>query len=219
MVLNRYRKQADRVLIPLSRPFMSINPDTLTWTAFFSAIIAGFFFFVSGSNGLYLILAGIFVLLNAFFDAMDGKIAKLTGIASKRGDFLDHVLDRYADAFMLGGITFSLYCREWIGILAMLGVIFASYMGTQAHAVTGKRDYGGMLGRADRLVLLIIFPFIQFFSNLAGINLVIYGFRTNFLELMMIWFASAGHITAIQRACKAWKWLSHKRFEDLNRKR
>lgn len=215
MVLNSYRKQADRILIPLSRPFIGINPDALTWIAFFSAVAAGFFFFISGSNRLYLILSAIFVLMNAFFDAMDGKIAKLTGAASERGDFLDHVLDRYADAFMLGGITFSIYCREWIGLLAILGVIFASYMGTQAHAVGAGRDYGGILGRADRLVLLIIFPLIQFFSDIAGVSIVISGFQTNFLELMMIWFAIAGHITAIQRSHRAWKWLSQRKFGEM----
>ena len=219
MVLNNYRKQADRVLVPLSRPFLRFNPDTLTWIAFFSAVIAGFFFFTASTGNAYLLLAFLFVLLNAFFDAMDGKVAKSRGLASRRGDFLDHVLDRYADAFMLGGITFSIYCREWIGILAMLGVIFASYMGTQAHAVTGKRDYGGILGRADRLVLLIIFPIIQFFSDYFGYNLEIYGFHTSFLELMMIWFAFAGHVTAIQRAHRAWKWLSQMRLEELRRKR
>ncbi len=219
MVLNDYRKQADAILIPLSRPFRNMNPDTLTWIAFLSAILAGIFFFMSSWNSYYLLLAFLFVLSNAFFDAMDGRVAKLRGIASERGDFLDHVLDRYADAFMLGGITFSMYCREWIGILAMLGVIFASYMGTQAHAVGAGRDYGGILGRADRLVFLMVFPLIQFFSDMSGLSLRFYGYSTTFLELMMIWFAIAGHITALQRAHRAWKWLSQRRFEELKGRR
>ncbi len=219
MVLNNYRKQADVLLIPLSKPFRNVNPDTLTWIAFISAILAGISFFLSSESSIFLLIAFVFVLSNAFFDAMDGRIAKLRGIASERGDFLDHVLDRYADAFMLGGITFSAYCRDWIGILAMLGVIFASYMGTQAHAVGAGRDYGGILGRADRLVFLMVFPIIQFFSDIFGFSLNIYGFSTNFLELMMIWFALAGHITALQRAHRAWRWLSQRKFEEFSRKR
>ena len=214
MVLNRYRKQADKVLIPLSKPFMHFHPDTLTWFAFISSMVAGFSFFMAGVNHYYLLLAFLFVLLNAFFDAMDGKIAKMKGIASARGDFLDHVLDRYADMFMLGGIAFSTYCNLGIGALAMLGVIFASYMGTQAHAVGAGRDYGGILGRADRLVLLMLFPLIQFFSDSSGYVLTLFGYETSFLELMMIWFAIAGHFTALQRAHRAWRYLSEKGEES-----
>ncbi len=210
MVLNKYRKQADRVLIPLSKPFLYFHPDTLTWFAFISSMVAGFLFFMAGVSHNYLFLAFLFVLLNAFFDAMDGKIAKLKGIASARGDFLDHVLDRYADMFMLGGIAFSVYCNLGIGVIAMMGVIFASYMGTQAHAVGAGRDYGGILGRADRLVLLMLFSLIQYFSEIYGFVPVIAGYETTFLELMMIWFAVAGHFTALQRAHRAWRYLSDK---------
>ena len=216
MVLNRYRPQADRILIPLSKPFMRFHPDTLTWLAFVFSILAGLSFFMASGNYHYLLLAFLFILLNAFFDAMDGKIAKLKGIASSRGDFLDHVLDRYADMFMLGGIAFSAYCNLGIGVIAMLGVIFASYMGTQAHAVGAGRDYGGILGRADRLVYLLLFSLIQFFSDSAGIVLIISEYTTSFLELMMIWFAIAGHFTALQRAHRAWKYLSEKDEKNKN---
>ncbi len=210
MVLNRYRAQADKVLVPLSKPFMRFHPDTLTWFAFVSSILAGLSFYMASFNYYYLLLAFLFILLNSFFDAMDGKVAKMKGIASPRGDFLDHVLDRYADMFMLGGIAFSAYCRMEIGLIAMMGVIFASYMGTQAHAVGAGRDYGGILGRADRLVFLMAFSLIQFFSDSAGYAPAIFGYETSFLELMMIWFAIAGHFTAVQRAHRAWKYLSKK---------
>ncbi len=216
MVLNKYRPQADKILVPLSKPFMRFHPDTLTWVAFISSMVAGFSFFMASINYNYLLLAFLFILLNAFFDAMDGKIAKLKGIASARGDFLDHVLDRYADMFMLGGIAFSTYCNLGIGVIAMLGVIFASYMGTQAHAVGAGRDYGGILGRADRLVYLMVFALIQFFSDSAGFVLVISGYTTTFLELLMIWFAIAGHFTALQRAHRAWKYLSEKDEKNKN---
>ncbi|MEF8832077.1 MAG: hypothetical protein V5A66_00990 [Candidatus Thermoplasmatota archaeon] len=43
-----------------------------------------------------------------------------------------------------------------------------SYMGTQADAVGVSRDYGGIAGRADRLLLLIFFSFLYFFLFDAG---------------------------------------------------
>ena len=46
----------------------------------------------------------------------------MTGKASRRGDFLDHVLDRYADVLMLGGLAIGPYCPVWLGLLAVLGI-------------------------------------------------------------------------------------------------
>jgi archaetidylinositol phosphate synthase len=203
MVLNEYRKTADPYLMPLAKRLRNVEPNTLTWVAFIFAVLAGFFFFLN--DKWFLFLAVLCILGNALFDALDGKVAKITGKTSKRGDFLDHVLDRYADVFIIGGIMLSAHCDWVIGLLALLGVIFASYMGTQAQALGCGRDYGGILGRADRLVILIIVPMIQFvvYMQLDG---RLWLFTP--IEYAMIWFAFAGHFTAIQRGLRTWKKLS-----------
>ena len=41
-------------------------------------------------------------------------------------------------------------------------------MGTQAQAVGAGREYAGLLGRADRLVVLAIVPVIQYFDEGYG---------------------------------------------------
>jgi archaetidylinositol phosphate synthase len=203
MVLNSYRANADPYLLPLAKKLRNVEPNTLTWLAFIFAILAGLFFYLG--HVWFLLLATLCIFLNAILDALDGKIAKITGKASKRGDFLDHVLDRYADVFIIGGIMLSVHCDWLIGLLALLGVIFASYMGTQAQALGCGRDYGGILGRADRLVILTIVPLIQFLAYLE-LNGRIWIFTP--IEYAMIWFAFAGHFTAIQRGIRTWKRLS-----------
>src|SRR5438093_1001601 len=128
---------------------LRVNPHLVSWIAFLAAVGAGTAFFLGG--GAFLGLALLLVLVNSYLDALDGKIAKMAGKASARGDFLDHVFDRYADVFMLGGIAFNaMYCRLEVGTLALLGVLLTSYMGTQAQAVGQGRAYGGILGRAHR---------------------------------------------------------------------
>ena len=206
MVLNNYRDTADKVLEPMSRAFMRFHPDTLSLLAIISALIAGISFTQKGT--LYLALAFLFILLNSLFDAMDGKIARKKGVASPLGDFTDHVLDRYADLFMLGGIAFGPYCSIELGLFAITGVFLGSYMGTQAQAVGAGRNYGGILGRADRLVLLMLFSLLQavflvFGAHKMGIGwLVLYP-----LGWLMVWFAIAGNITALQRGYRTWKWF------------
>lgn len=200
MVLNEYRSSADPYLVPLAKRMRNVNPNTITWIAFLFAVLAGVLFYLG--NVWFLLLAVLCIFANALLDALDGKIAKMYGKATKRGDFLDHVLDRYADVFIIGGIMLSPFCNNLIGLLAMLGVIFASYMGTQSQALGAGRDYGGILGRADRLVILTIVPLIQFTVSMMIVEGTIWIFTP--LEYAMIWFAIAGHITAIQRGLRTW---------------
>lgn len=228
MVLEDYREQADPYLNPIASYFVHTHPNTMTWLAFVFAVLAGLTFVATNFLGQFstyaLFLAASLIFLNAIFDALDGKVARLSKRVSKRGDFLDHVLDRYADLFIIGGMTISPFCDPWIGVLAIVGVIFASYMGTQAQAVGVKRDYSGLLGRSDRLVLLIFVPLIQMFLELVRLlpsshhfPVAVAGVTVNLsvIEIMMIWFAIAGNATAIQRASSTWKELTKRETEPV----
>jgi len=207
MVLDRWRRLGDAILDPLARRLRRVSPDALSWAALLSAAFAGLAFYLGG--GVLLALGALFAFLNALLDALDGKVAKLTGRASRRGDFLDHVLDRYADVLMLGGIALGPYCPLWLGLLAIVGVLLTSYMGTQAQAVGAGRDYGGLLGRADRLVVLIAAVLLQAAVDPAprivlGVGVVSF----TVLGWAMVLFAILGNVTAIQRAVSTWRHLT-----------
>src|SRR3989475_5487797 len=187
---------------------LRVSPLLVSWIAFLAAVGAGISFCLGG--GAFLGLALLLVLVNSYLDALDGKIAKLAGKAPARGDFVHHVFDRYADVFMLGGIAFNaMYCRLEVGTLALLGVLLTSYMGTQAQAVGQGRAYGGVLGRADRLVLLFLGGLIQL--TVAPSGGVAFGMgllRFGPLEWFMLVFAVLGNATAVQRAVKTWRGFS-----------
>jgi archaetidylinositol phosphate synthase len=155
----------------------------------------------------YLFFAALFVFLNGLFDAVDGKVAKIANKTSLRGDFLDHALDRYADVFIVGGLALSSWCRPSIGLLAVIGMLLTSYMGTQSQAIGHKRDYSGLLGRADRLVLLMIFPVVQHIALRYSLQLP---WNTTVLEWGLIYFAVVGNITAVQRFYSTLKWFRKK---------
>ena len=165
MVLDKKRDSIDPLLSKIANRFIKINPDIISWIALLFAFIAGLFFYFSNPHNelknYFLFFASVFVFLNGLFDAIDGKVAKITKKASLRGDFLDHALDRYADVFMVSALALSSWCRPSIGLLAIIGMLLTSYMGTQSQAIGYKRDYSGLLGRADRLLLLMIFPIVQ----------------------------------------------------------
>ena len=205
MVLDSQRDRADRILTPVARALRNVSPNALSWIAFLAAAFAGIAFYVGG--GIFLGLAVAFLFINALLDALDGKVAKLTGKASPRGDFLDHVLDRYADVFMLTGIALSIppYVPYGLGLLAILGVLLTSYMGTQAQAVGLGRQYSGLMGRADRLVILWFAAWVQLFGDPSGLGggPLVY----TPLTLALVLFAVLGQITAVQRAISSWRRL------------
>ena len=133
----------------------------------------------------------------------------MTFKSSKRGDLLDHVLDRYADVIMIGSVAVSAWCSPYIGILAIIGVLLTSYMGTQCQAIGAGRLYSGLLGRADRVVLLTLAPIIQviYMAVTDSAWITIGDYSITIFGIVMLWFAIIGNLTAVQRAIKIWKML------------
>jgi archaetidylinositol phosphate synthase len=195
MTLDQFRPQVQGIVQPvvnLTRR-LGVTPNGLTIASFFVSILAGIAFYAGG-----VVLGVVMVALNAVFDALDGALARDMGIASLRGDFLDHVIDRYADIFIITGI-FAGGAASWpIGVFALTGVLMSSYLGTQAQAVGVGRYYGGILGRADRLVLIMI---------AGALTVLIPGeiYGLNYLGWLLVIFGVLGHYTAFQRFAHVWR--------------
>lgn len=208
MVLDSKRSAVDFALTPVAKKLINVNPNTLSWIGLILAFVSGLLMYLSYDSHILLIVGAIVVLVSGYFDAIDGKVAKLSGKASKKGDYLDHVFDRYADVFMIGGVAVSAWCNPYLGLLALVGVLLTSYMGTQAQAVSNIRLYAGLLGRADRVVLSTLFPIIQFVACALGYGWIQIGdFSISWMEIMMLYFAIVGNLTAIQRGIITWKKL------------
>jgi archaetidylinositol phosphate synthase len=144
--------------------------------------------------------AWVAVGLNSILDLLDGKVAVLAGKATLRGDYLDHVVDRFSDTLILIGLAFSPWCRTGIGLAALAGTLLTSYMGTQAQAVGLRRNYGGLLGRADRMVMLLAAPLWQAVWTSSGRGAIAIGtWTTTWLELVLAYFAVVGALTTVQR--------------------
>ena len=213
MVLDGQRARADFALTPVAKRLINVNPNMISWVGLILAFVCGLLFYFSGyyldgreEFKWLLLLGGIMVLVSGYFDALDGKVAKLAGKAGRKGDYLDHVFDRYADVFMIGGVAFSAWCDPYLGRFAVIGVLLSSYIGTQAQAIGAPRLYAGLLGRADRVVLSTLFPIIQLVMMAVGYgSFTVFGIEINWLEIMMLWFAVVGNLTAIQRGIITWR--------------
>ncbi len=197
MTLDQYRSVAERLLGPwvTAAAKLGLSPDQVSVLAFGVAVAAGGAFAV-GEPVSYAVGA-VLVLLNGWLDLVDGALARHLEVTSDGGDLLDHVLDRYADIAIIAGFTAGIDAYA-LGFLAVTGVLMTSYLGTQIQAVGIGREYGGLLGRADRLALMGIVGLVAAaFSApiVMGLNVV---------GLLLVLFAIVGHLTALQRFLGAW---------------
>jgi archaetidylinositol phosphate synthase len=193
-MLDQYRSHAKVYFDPLVSVAIRcrLTPNFFTIAALIASAGAGAFFF------LRLELWGIVAVgLNALCDGMDGAVARELKIQSRRGDFLDHAVDRYADIFIITGIFAGGLVPWQIGVFALTGVLMASYLGTQAQAVGVGRYYGGILGRADRLVMILVVGIIELLIPMSFYGLSWFGW-------MLLLFGVFGHITAFQRFAYVW---------------
>jgi len=176
-----------------------MNPNSISLLSLLFAALAGISYFI---GSYFLIISFIFIALSSLFDALDGKVARIRNLQSKKGDLLDHVFDRYSDIFIMLGMVFSAYGDLKIGIVAIIGIMITSYMGTQSQALGLGRNYSGILGRADRLVFMLAFTLIQFF--IPG-SFMFFGLRITVTVILLIWFAIAGNYTALRRFMDAYR--------------
>ena len=201
------RDRTDPVLEKFIRKFPSyITPNLLTVISFILALIYAFFIWFSGTHnfpfGLFLAL--IFLFFSSAFDALDGVLARKRNMQSRWGDYLDHALDRVADISFLVAIILGGYIRYEIGLFSIIGVFLTSNFGALAKGAGLSREYGGMMGRAYRLIILMIATFLNgVYLEKFGIG----GASFTFLGWAMVIFAVGGIITACQRFYKTRKAL------------
>ena len=202
MTLDQYRDLADRLLDPFvaAADRIGLTPDGVSIVAFGCAVAAGAAFTLA--TPAWYALGAAFVLSNGWLDLVDGALARAQDVAGDGGDLLDHVLDRYADIAMLVGLAAGIDAYA-LGLAAVTGVLMTSYLGTQIQAVGLGREYGGLVGRADRLALIGLGAIV------AAATLAVPAIPTHFLGFnavgwLLVLFAVVGHLTALQRFYGAW---------------
>ncbi|WP_406659872.1 archaetidylinositol phosphate synthase [Methanolobus sp. ZRKC3] len=202
MTFDALRPLATKILEPIAKAMANagISPNAVSILSLIFAALSGLLYYYSTDSPTVVLVAGILVALNSFLDAMDGLMARYLGVASAKGDFLDHTIDRYSDVFIICGIFFGGHVQWQIGAVAIVGVLLTSYLGTQAQALNLGRYYGGIIGRADRMVLIMLSSLLYYFYPLE-----VYGFTS--LGWMILIIAVGSHITAFQRILHIWKQL------------
>jgi len=142
----------------------SITPNQISLFSFIFSIVGALFFFFGGYANL--LIGGILAQISSIIDGCDGEIARLKFQTSEFGGWYDAVLDRYADAFLLFGLTYYVYFLGenllylFMGFLAIIGAFMNSYTADKYDGLMKKNLTRGKhyfrIGRDVRIGIIFI---------------------------------------------------------------
>ncbi|MGB3683872.1 MAG: CDP-alcohol phosphatidyltransferase family protein [Rubrobacteraceae bacterium] len=161
---------------------MRVRPDTLTFLGWGLSIYAAVLFGLGHAKG-----AGAMMLLAGLFDALDGAVARETGLMTSFGAFLDSTLDRLSESAVFVGIVFfyAAASRPYEALLAGAAMTFSlltSYTRARAEGL-GLKCEVGILERAGRVTILSVLSLTGFVT--LGVGLVAAGALVTTIQRML----------------------------------
>lgn len=171
-----------KMALKLSR--IGITPNMLTVTGCLLNIPIAFLL----GSGMFRIGALAIMFVN-IFDAFDGSLARATNNVSRFGGFLDSTLDRFAEAFIFGGLLWY-YLSIGDSTLEIM-LIYISIIGSLTTSYARARAEGagfeckvGIYTRFERFVVLILgllthqvlimLAIMAILSNITSLHRILY---------------------------------------------
>ncbi len=142
-----------------------VTPNQISLFSFLCSLLAAGLFALGGYFAL--LLGGVLAQFASIIDGCDGEVARLKFQSSDFGGWFDAVLDRYADAFLLFGLTWHLLAVEmngwflFVGFMAIIGSFMLSYPADKYDNLMRERIQAGgkaglRMGRDVRVFLIFL---------------------------------------------------------------
>jgi len=118
-------------------------------------------------------------------NALDGLVARRIGLATSWGEVYNECSDRISDILVFAGLAFNSHVIASLAWGVLVLILFNSYLGTVAKAAGGKRQFGGFLAKADRMIYIGIFSLVALFLGSAAWNWLLLAFIPAILLTMV----------------------------------
>lgn len=141
-----------RFSVPLAESLarLEVKPVSVTIFATVIGILSAYLFAVERFYE-----GAVILFVSQIFDCADGDLARITDSVTKKGAYLDRVLDRFVDAGIIIGLIATNPEELWlVGSLAMIGTFGVSAARAMAEAV-GIACKVGIGGRDFRTLIII----------------------------------------------------------------
>ncbi len=193
-MLDLHKEKFKKVEVLFGKIFsiLPLTPNHYTLLSIFFGFLT--FYFLTKQKIAFAIFS---FLVASLLDFIDGAVARFKNLATKKGAYLETICDRYVEGMLLLGMLFLplpkifLPPAFWIFL-----ILFGSVMTTYAKAAAKEKELvvqelkGGLLSRAERLILLLIALFLGNFNFYWMENvLILIAILTNFTALQRIFSA------------------------------
>ena len=163
--VSRYLNRPISLLFSRYLVKLSITPNQISLFSFLCSLLGAGLFALGGYPAL--LAGGVLAQFASIIDGCDGEVARLKYQSSDFGGWFDAVLDRYADAFLLFGLTWHLLAAEasglllFVGFMAIIGSFMLSYTADKYDNLMRERINAGgraglRMGRDVRVFLIFL---------------------------------------------------------------
>ncbi|NWG17695.1 MAG: CDP-alcohol phosphatidyltransferase family protein [Chloroflexi bacterium] len=161
-----------------------VHPDTITLAGL--AVVAGAAVLIGRGQ---MQAAGVVLLAGLPLDALDGAVARAMQRQDRFGGVLDSTLDRYADAFIFGGLSYHFAVQGRLEMmLAALAALIGSFAVSYVRARAGEAGLSVKIGLFDRFVRVVVILVSLFVPALLDVGVVALAVGTNLTGLQRLWY-------------------------------
>ncbi len=187
----------EKLARPLATAGLTPNQVTLIGMALVLMNVAAFLLHRS------LVVFGLGLVVAFAFDALDGAVARLRGLSTRRGGYLDAIVDRYQELAIMLALGWA--SGAWVAaILGLAGAYLTSYAKarTAIEIAIDNDRWPDLFERQERIIFLCALLI------LAGSVFAAIGLEERVLVGGLWLYAGLTHVTALQRARRAWGMLT-----------
>jgi len=185
--VSRYINRPVSVRISRHLTRLPVTPNQISLVSFLCSLIAAGLFALGGYAAL--LTGGILAQFASIIDGCDGEVARLKYCESDFGGWFDAVLDRYADAFLLFGLTWHLLSAGttvlvlFTGFMAIIGSFMLSYTADKYDSLMRERITAGgkaglRMGRDVRVFLIFLGATTNLVLPVLALIAVVMNFET-----------------------------------------
>lgn len=153
-IAGMFRRTADGTVRFCVR--RGIHPDAVSYGSVVASTLAAVCFWWSGQVPVLLVPAVLLCYVRLWLNMLDGMVALASGKASLRGELLNDLPDRVSDVVIFAGVAHSGLCHSASGYWAAIFALLTAYVGTFGQALGVGRQFGGIMTKPWRMVVLHI---------------------------------------------------------------
>ena len=166
-MLTKLKERLQHLLVGVARfaHDLGLTPNQVSQLGFLAAIASAVLYWSSQFHNILLVGAAVLMLTSGFLDVIDGVLARTYGQTTLFGGFLDSLLDRCADSYVLIGVIMGWLAtgpEPWLfaGLAALVGSLLVSYTRARAEAAGVRMETVGLAERAERIIIIVAASFL-----------------------------------------------------------